>query len=68
MSDRKSKRKLTTRQVQERYGAVSHMWVERRLKNDSTFPRFVKFGRLRMWDEAELDAWDQLCGARGRGE
>ena len=68
MSDKKSKRKLTARQVQHRYGDVSHMWVERRLKDDPTFPKFTKYGRLRMWNEDELDEWDRICAARGRGE
>jgi hypothetical protein len=62
------KRWLTVKQVRERYGDVSHMWVERRLRDDPDFPRLTKFGRLRMGDEAEFDAYDQLCAARGRGE
>ena len=64
----KKKRYLTCRQVQERYGNVSHMWVERRLDDDADFPRCIKFKRLRMWDEEALDAWDRICAARGRGE
>jgi hypothetical protein len=62
------KRWLTVAQVRERYGNVSHMWVERRLQKDPDFPRFVKFGRMRFADEAELDEWDRICAARGRGE
>ena len=68
MSDKKSKRKLTSRQLRKRYGDVSHMWIERRLQDDPTFPRFTKYGRLRMWDEEKLDEWDEVCAARGRGE
>jgi predicted DNA-binding transcriptional regulator AlpA len=64
----KSKKWKTTRQVQVRYGDVSHMWIERRLKDDPDFPRPVKFGRLRFWDEDELDSYDRICAARGRGE
>ncbi len=62
------KRYLTTKQVQYRYGDVSHMWVERRLRDDPDFPRYVKRGRLRFWREAALDEWDALCAARGRGQ
>ena len=62
----KSKKWKTTRQVQERYGDCSHMWIERRLKDDPDFPRPVKFTRLRMWAEDELDVYDRICAARGR--
>ena len=44
------------------------MWVERRLDDDDAFPRFIKFKRLRMWDEEALDEYDRICAARGRGE
>jgi predicted DNA-binding transcriptional regulator AlpA len=49
---------LSAAQVRQRYGGVSHMWIERRL-DDPTFPRFVKFGRLRFWDEAALERWER---------
>jgi hypothetical protein len=35
---------LTAAQLRERYGGVSHMWIERRLKSDPAFPRPKKFG------------------------
>jgi hypothetical protein len=60
----KAKRYLTVTQVQERYGNVSKMWVERRLKADEEFRNcFTKFGRLRMADEDKLEAWERACAA-----
>ena len=65
MSDQKTpKRYLTAAQVRERYGGVSHMWLERRLLGDPDFPRFIKFGRLRFWDESSLEAWERRQAAQ----
>jgi predicted DNA-binding transcriptional regulator AlpA len=55
---------LKTRQVQARYGGASHMWVERRLGNDPTFPRPVFFGRMRFWKLSELERWEAAQAAR----
>jgi predicted DNA-binding transcriptional regulator AlpA len=49
---------LRTKQLRIRYGSVSHMWVERRLQDDPSFPRPVKMGRLRFWKLSELEAWE----------
>jgi len=49
---------LKTRQVQARYGGCSHMFIERRLANDPTFPRPVFFGRHRFWKLSELEKWE----------
>ena len=51
---------LTANQVRARYGNVSVMWITRKLASDATFPKPVKFGRLRFWDSAALDAWERL--------
>jgi predicted DNA-binding transcriptional regulator AlpA len=48
---------LSTQQVRKRYG-VSHMWIERRLADDPTFPRYTKLGRLRFFKRAELETWE----------
>jgi predicted DNA-binding transcriptional regulator AlpA len=63
---RTEKRYLTTAQLRERYGSVSHMWIERRLQKDPTFPRPVKLGgsALRMFDLNQIEAWERTC-ARG---
>ena len=46
----RTKRFLTTSQLRERWGDCSHMFIERRLKSDPTFPRPVKFGdRIRFF-------------------
>ena len=50
---------LSAAQVRQRYGGVSHMWLVRRLGDDPSFPRFVRLGRLRFWDEAELERWER---------
>ena len=61
----KPKKWLTVRQVRVRFGDVSHMWVERRLKNDPGFRDcFVKFGRLRMADQAKLECWERQQATR----
>jgi predicted DNA-binding transcriptional regulator AlpA len=49
---------LRTKQVRARYGSVSHMWVERRLQADPSFPRPIYFGRLRFWKLSELEKWE----------
>ena len=51
--------------LRARYGGRSHMWVERKLASDPTFPRPRKFGgRLRLWDVDELTAWEREAAAR----
>ena len=44
-----------------RYG-VSHMFIERRLKKDPTFPKPTKFGKgtcRRYWRLDEIVAWER---------
>lgn len=50
---------LSAAQVRARYGGVSFMWIERRLKDDSGFPTPAKFGRLRFWKIGDLEAWER---------
>jgi hypothetical protein len=56
----------TTRQVRARYGDVSAMWVERKLKNDSDFPRPEFFGTNRFFRIAALEAYERACAKRPR--
>jgi predicted DNA-binding transcriptional regulator AlpA len=49
---------LTAKQVRVRYGGCSHMWIERRLKDDSGFPRPIFIGRRRFWRLDELTVWE----------
>jgi hypothetical protein len=53
-------------QVCDRYGGVSHMWLERVLKRDRTFPRPTKFGRIRFFKLEELVAWERRAAVRSR--
>lgn len=55
---------LKTRQVQQRYGNCSHMFIERRLQNDPTFRRPLYFGRMRFWKLSELERWEAAQAAR----
>jgi predicted DNA-binding transcriptional regulator AlpA len=55
---------LQAADVRARYGGVSDMWLHRRLKDDSGFPKPVYFGRLRYWSVSALQAWERTCAAR----
>jgi hypothetical protein len=55
---------LSTRQVRDRYGGVSAMWVERRLQSDPRFPRPKKFGRLRFFELSRLEEYERAIAAK----
>ena len=55
---------VPARAVRQRYGNVSHMWIERRLKDDPSFPRPIYFGRLRFWRIEDLREWERACAKR----
>lgn len=55
---------IPTAQVRARYGNVSHMWVERRLKDDPDFPRPLYIAKRRFWRLGELAAWERSVAAR----
>lgn len=60
---------LTAPQVCQRYGNVSHMWLEDRLKLDATFPKPYRFGgngRMRFFKVDELVAWERATAAKNR--
>lgn len=50
-------RMVPTAEVQRRYGQVSHMWVERRLKDDPTFPKPFYISRRRYWRVADSEEY-----------
>jgi hypothetical protein len=50
---------VTSFQLRSRYGGVSHMGIERRLGDDAGFPKPTKFGRLRFWRLADIEAWER---------
>jgi len=58
---------LSTRQVRQRYGGVSEMWIERRLKDKAVgFPQpALIISRRRFWTVDSLVAWEraQAVGA-----
>jgi hypothetical protein len=54
----KRKRYLTARQVRERYGGRSEMWLWRRERRDPEWPRPMVTGRRKFYDERELDDYD----------
>jgi hypothetical protein len=60
------KRYLTSRQLRDRYGGRSHMWISRRLKADPKFPRPKYFGRYQYFDLDEIEAYERT--AVGGGE
>jgi predicted DNA-binding transcriptional regulator AlpA len=54
------KKYLTTRQLRERWGGVSHMFIERRLLQDPNFPRPLKLGRrIRFYDLGDIERWER---------
>jgi hypothetical protein len=50
---------LTARQTRERYGRVSDMWIFRRLKDGSGFPKPHLIAARRFWKLSELVAWER---------
>jgi predicted DNA-binding transcriptional regulator AlpA len=54
------------RQVRHRYGDVSEMWIERRLRDDSGFPRPIKIGRRRYWYVSDLEQWERERAAASK--
>ena len=69
---KKSKRFLGIGRLKKRYNNCSHMFIERLLKNDPTFPRPRKLApgimAHRTWDEDELEAWERSRIVRARSD
>ena|SRR5258708_4879264 len=51
---------MSSKQVCQRYGDKSHMWLFRNLKNNPDFPRPSYQGRMQIFSVAEFDAYDAL--------
>jgi len=50
---------ISAKQVCERFGGVSTMWLTRRLANPAyNFPRPLYIAKRRFWRVAELTAWE----------
>jgi predicted DNA-binding transcriptional regulator AlpA len=66
----RAKRYLTFKQLRQRWGGVSHMFIERRLKDDPKFPKPVRFRgtRIRLVDEEEIEKYERdavVAGVKG---
>ena len=55
---------LPAKQVRQRYGDASDMWLWRRLRDGSDFPRPVEIAGRRFWRLSALVRWER---ARARG-
>ena len=57
---KRAKKYITATQLRERWGGVSHMFIERLLKTDPKMPRWVKFAeRIRFFDIDEIEAYER---------
>lgn len=50
---------LNSRQLKERFGPASDMWLWRRLHENKGFPQPVRIGSRRFWRLSELLAYEQ---------
>jgi predicted DNA-binding transcriptional regulator AlpA len=58
----REKRYLSSNQLRERWGGVSHMFLQRRVHEDPRFPKPRKFGgRIRFWLETEIEEYEAAC-------
>ena len=57
-------RYLSARQVRERFGNCSDMWLWRRLRDGSGFPQPLEISGRRFWRLADLVNWERSCAAR----
>jgi predicted DNA-binding transcriptional regulator AlpA len=55
---------LTSRQLRQRYGGVSYMWIERRLADDPEFPKPVYLGARRFWPLTAVELWERTRAAK----
>jgi predicted DNA-binding transcriptional regulator AlpA len=56
-----SKRWLTSRQLKERFGECSDMWIWRRLRDDPKFPKpKMRIRKVRLWDEADVELYEAI--------
>ena len=55
------KKYITTAQLCARWGGCSHMTVERKLKDDKTFPRPYHFTRVRLFAVDEIEVYERAA-------
>jgi predicted DNA-binding transcriptional regulator AlpA len=66
--EERPKRYLTMRQLCQRWGGASFMFVERKMKKDPRFPRPIRPGgsRLRLFDEEQIETYERISVGIGR--
>jgi predicted DNA-binding transcriptional regulator AlpA len=68
-SNTSNSRFISGAQVRARYGGMSRIWLDRRVKKDPTFPRPITFGNSRRyWSLAETEAYERAAVARAAGK
>jgi hypothetical protein len=55
---------ISAKQVCQRYGGRSNMWLVRKLQGDSNFPKPIYFGRLQFFKLKNLETYDRAVIAR----
>jgi predicted DNA-binding transcriptional regulator AlpA len=55
------RRFLKMGQLRERWGGVSHMFIERRMHEDPTFPKPIRLGKslVRFWAVDEIESYER---------
>lgn len=55
---------ISAKQVRQRYGGRSNMWLVRKLQNDANFPKPTYFGRLQFFKLENLENYDRTVIAQ----
>ena len=55
---------LTAKQVRQRYGGASAMWLHRREHDGSDFPKCVVIAGRKMWRLSELETWERSLASK----
>jgi hypothetical protein len=55
---------ISAKQVCQRYGGRSNMWLVRKLQTDANFPKPTYFGRLQFFKLETLETYDRTVIAR----
>jgi predicted DNA-binding transcriptional regulator AlpA len=67
VGSQRPRRYLNTKQVLNRYGGKSEMWLWRIRRNDSRFPRPLVIGQRNLFLEEALDEFDDTCREEALG-
>lgn len=59
---------LRSGEVRRRYANASEMWLHRRLRDDSEFPKPIRIERYRYWRLSDLQAWEAMLSERAKAE